>query len=135
MQQLELLEIEDGRISDISVLAKLSSIMTVRLPGNDIVDVSPLRHDVKLVNLDLSRNRISDVGALTGLPQLKRINVSGNRITDIGPLVEHYRRLVEAGPVGKLSRRTWQLNVRGNPITNAELLDKPWMRNVHVDGP
>ena len=135
MQQLQLLHIEDGRISDISVLAKLSSIGAVRLPGNSIVDVSPLRHSVKLTQLNLSRNRISDVGALIGLPQLKLINVSGNRITDVGPLVEHFRRLVESMPVGKNSHYWLRLNVRGNPITNAELLDKPWMRKIQVIGP
>ncbi len=110
--------------------------MSLGLPGNSIVDIAPLQQLVKLRQVDLSRNQISDVGALTDLPELTCIDVSGNRIADVGPLVERFGRLREASPSVRAGgpKGQWYLKIRGNPITNAELLDEPWMQHVLVSG-
>ncbi len=76
---------------DISALAGLTKLHTLRLLGKRVYDISPLVGLTELQWLDLGNlnpggNRISDISPLAGLTELQRLNLTGNPISDISPL-------------------------------------------------
>ena len=56
------------------------------LSGNKISDLSPLMDLPSLVYLDLSNNGLTDVTSLMGMTQLKHLDLSGNGLTKITAL-------------------------------------------------
>jgi internalin A len=76
----------DNQISDLSPLASLISLTELTLAGNLISDLSPLAGLTKLTCLDLGGNGISDLSPLAGLTELTYLDLVGNRIRDLSPL-------------------------------------------------
>jgi len=78
----------DGKISDLSPLAGLTSLVKLDLSNNEIADISPLEGLTNLTELDLSRNKIVDLSPVAGLAKVKYLVLSDNEIVDISPLSE-----------------------------------------------
>jgi Leucine-rich repeat (LRR) protein len=82
------LGLSNNRITDISPLAELTNLQTLRLNENQITDISPLAELTELTELYLSENRIADLSPLAGLTGLQRLELNRNQITDLLPLAE-----------------------------------------------
>ena len=65
---------------------KLSGLKRLLLGGNEISDISQLKHLKKLEFLQLIGNNISDITPLKGLTNLKTLLLIGNNISDVTPL-------------------------------------------------
>ena len=63
--------LEANKITDLTPLANLTQLQTLRLRHNYIVDISPLANLTKLKELDLVDNLILDISALQGLSLIK----------------------------------------------------------------
>jgi len=76
------------RISDVTPLANLTSLVELHLVGNQIRDISPLSKLTNLRALDLSFNPIGDVTPLSNLVNLRELGLfnTENSFSDISSL-------------------------------------------------
>jgi len=90
IEDIESIEFEgtsDKRIVSLVDFKLLRHLKVLKLPENNIMDLSPLSCLERLEILDLSGNeRINDISCLSNLSNLKELNLSTNNITDITPL-------------------------------------------------
>lgn len=75
-----------SRLSDLSLLAPLTSLETLHLRDNHIVDLAPLSGMVNLRTLNLRENLITSIQPLGNLTELRKLNLRENSIRDITPL-------------------------------------------------
>ena len=86
--ELEVLNLMDRKLSDLSGIESLTGLRQLLLSGNQISDLSPLAGLTKLHYLDLSDNHVSDLSPLYGLYELKGLNLSDNNVRDLSPISE-----------------------------------------------
>lgn len=86
---LQILDLWDNNITDLSPLAGLTKLRMLAVPGNNISDITPLAGLTNLEELYLARNNISDLSPLAGLTNLEWLSLWENNISDISPLVEN----------------------------------------------
>ena len=114
MPDLIHLDLSQNLLSDISALAGLTNLQSLRLSFNQISDISTLSDLSTLHDLFLIENQISDISALENLTKLDLVNLMGNpsvtsqqaerlqaklpdTIVQYGELPEHLRLALEAG--------------------------------------
>ena len=68
-------------------LAGLTSLTSLDLWLNDIVDLTPLAQLLGLTNLDLESNQIGDLTPLAQFLGLTNLDLRSNQISDLTPLV------------------------------------------------
>ena len=83
---LEVLDLRDNNIKDITPLNGLRNMIAVDLSYNFIEDIGSLKGLSKLEFLNLEKNSISDINALAELIDLTDLYLSYNNISDISPL-------------------------------------------------
>lgn len=106
LNNLEVLNLAENNISDISPLASVNFLKSVDLSGNEISNISELENLAYLSDLSLNGNTISDISPLDGSTSLKSLSVHGNEITSIASLYFPSLTGFLAG---------------GNPLSSAEL--------------
>lgn len=77
-EQLKVLECGPVNIASITGLSDFKGIVQLRLAGNRITNLEPLRGLVKLKQLDLGENEIRDISPLYELVNLSLLNLLGN---------------------------------------------------------
>ncbi len=117
---LESLNLQLNRITDIAPLGKLSKLRMLDLSSNRISDISSLRSLTELRVLHLDNNLIEDISAVQSLTKVGmggsillrqegikvQLGLSNNQISDISPLVRN-------SGIGKQD----QVDLRGNPLS------------------
>ena len=110
MADLEVLDLGDNAVGDVTALGSLEHLRVLDLSGNAVSDLWPLAAmaDLEVLNLgdnavgditalgslehlrvlDLSGNAVTDLWPITGLTALRRLDLSGNRVADLRPLSE-----------------------------------------------
>lgn len=78
--------VETTRLSDISLLKKLTSLEELELRDNHIEDLTPLSGLTSLKVLDLRENKFKEVEAIKDLKELEELNLRDNDIQSIQPL-------------------------------------------------
>ncbi len=73
-------------IIDLTGLEYCINLITLWLPGNQIMDIAPLSSLTKLQSLYLGFNQISDISALSSLTSLTILDLRKNQISDISAL-------------------------------------------------
>lgn len=121
-----------GKLSDISALAKLTRLESLRATANQVSDIRVLA-DLKLLDrLDLANTAVSDVSALADLKNLTELQLDGSRVSDISPLANlpKLERLTlnrtavkDVRPL-KTVTTLKHLNVSGSAVTDAEVLSR-----------
>ena len=87
-KNLEVLELRDNLVSDLSPLADLIRLERLNLQDNAITDLSPLAGLFNMRSIDISRNVILDLSALTGLKKLDWLAINDNPLSDVSSLAE-----------------------------------------------
>jgi internalin A len=105
-----------GKLSDISLLAKLENLEALRASMNQISDVSPLSGLTKLDRLDLGRTQVKDVKPLSGLSNLTEVMLDNTKVTDIAPLASLDKLKV--------------LSISGAPVENPTAISRPGLKVV-----
>jgi Leucine-rich repeat (LRR) protein len=83
------LHLADNRITDLSPLAGLTTLVGLNLGGNGgITSFAPLTELTKMWWLMMPSVGISDLTPLTGMANLTWLQLAGNRITDLTPLAD-----------------------------------------------
>ena len=83
MERLGRLDARNKGIRDLTGIQFAKNLQLLRLPTNQISDLSPLAGLVELVRLELSENPVSDMSALRGLKNLNRLSMNHTSISDI----------------------------------------------------
>ena len=87
-KNLEVLELRDNLVSDLSPLADLIRLERLNLRDNAITDLSPLAGLFNMRSLDISRNVILDLSPLTGLKKVDWLAINDNPLSDVSSLAE-----------------------------------------------
>ena len=125
---LSFLHIAPAEVSDLTPLAGLLSLKTLKLYGNNISDITPLSNLTVLKHLQLHDNQITDLTPLTNLTNLEELSIAGNPITDFSPLAEfpHFAHLVPTfieipdPTLERVIREKLELSAK-IPLTDAEM--------------
>ena len=83
MERLGRLDARNKGIRDLTGIQFAKNLQLLRLPTNQIYDLSPLAGLVELVRLELSENPVSDMSALRGLKNLNHLSMNHTSISDI----------------------------------------------------
>ncbi len=86
MPNLEIINLVNHQISDISILGELPNLRYIELSGNNISDISVLADVKSLEDVFLNDNNISDMSPLSNLTNLEHVYLDGNKITTIADL-------------------------------------------------
>ncbi|MXW20955.1 MAG: hypothetical protein F4Z95_09160 [Gammaproteobacteria bacterium] len=86
MADLEVLDLGDNVVGDVTALGSLEHLRVLDLSGNAVSDLWPLAAIADLEVLDLGDNAVSDITALGSLEHLRVLDLSGNAISDLWPL-------------------------------------------------
>lgn len=92
-------------------ISAFSSLRSINLSGNLLVQINPGSLPKGLHTLDLSRNKITTIEGLRELTRLRVLNLSYNRISRIGHGLSNYRQIKE-------------LYLSGNKISSIEGLHR-----------
>ncbi len=93
-ENLIILDIMSGAVSNISTLSGMTQLTRLRLDGNQISGIEELANLVNLTHLGLGTNQISDISSLSGLTNLITLSLAQNTITDFS-LLSGFTSLVE----------------------------------------
>ena len=80
---------DNNNLTNISTLAGLTNLWTLRLGNNNLTNISALSGLTNLRTLWLQRNNLTDITPLSGLTNLKTLWLQENNITDISPLMDN----------------------------------------------
>ena len=84
LHHLEILDLADNRLENLSPLASLGQLTFLDLSGNKIRDISPLAGLEKLQILALDNNAVEDLAVLLELPALASVELTGNPLGGTG---------------------------------------------------
>lgn len=119
-----------GKLSDISLLSKMTRLESLRATANQVSDISVLANLKLLDRLDLANTAVSDVTPLAKLENLTELQLDGSRVSDISPLAnlpKLERLTLNRTPVKdvrplKTVTTLKSLNVSGSAVTDPEVL-------------
>jgi internalin A len=86
LSSLNSLDLYYENIINIEPLASLTNLTSLDLIGNQISDIKPLARLTNLTYLSLGKNQISDIKPLASLVNLIHLSLHNNQITDIKSL-------------------------------------------------
>ena len=111
-------------ISDITPLAKLTKLQTLRIYDSSISDLSPLAGLTQLTHLTFLKGYVEDLTPLAGLTKLTELNLGQNWVQDITPL-KNLTELTELdihdNPLSDIS-----------PISNLKKLNDLYLNNNRI---
>lgn len=88
MKSLKEVFLGPGKVWDISPLASLTNLESVRLAGNPVEDLTPLEKATKMDRLDISDTKISDLSVTENMTKLTEVTLDGSLVEDISPLAK-----------------------------------------------
>ncbi len=86
LKKLETLRASINKVSDLKPLAELTKLDRLDLGRTQVRDVSPLANLTNLTELALDDTPVSDVTALAKLEKLERLSLQRTRVKDVSPL-------------------------------------------------
>ncbi|MDJ1182929.1 NACHT domain-containing protein [Roseofilum casamattae] len=130
LSQLQILYLLVTRVRDISALKQLPQLRELYLSETRVKDISALKQLPQLQYLDLSRTQVEDISALKQLPQLQYLDLSGTQVEDISVLKQlsqlWYLDLsgtqVEDISVLKQLSQLWYLDLSGTQVEDISVL-------------
>ncbi len=120
-----------GQLTDLSPLASLNQLVSLRATGNQVSDITPLTRMVHMDRLDLSHTQISDLSVIGNMTDLTELSLDDTPINDISVLakltkleklslrntgVKDLKPLLSA-------KKLQMLDVGGSPVEDTHVLD------------
>ena len=117
---LERLNLAGNRITDLSAIENMQTLVELNINYNPVSDISPLSTLYYLIALDASDTLIEDVTPLAGLYHLQYLYINDAQIKDVSALadLELVNCFLENNKIQDVSplEGTENLNVEGNPL-------------------
>lgn len=108
MTTLTNLDLSKNQLTDISALSALNDLQVFRFSRNEVTRLPEWKASCALTAIDGSYNKLTSVAALKGFSRLNRVNFDYNNISNINPLAD-CRSLV-------------QVDIFGNPVSDVSKL-------------
>ena len=86
LTNLQTLRISGTKVTDLTPLSELTSLQSLYVSGTQVSNLTPLSGLTSLQTLDISRMPVTDLTPLSELTSLQELNVSGTKVTDLTPL-------------------------------------------------
>ena len=120
-----------GDLTDLTPLATLSQVVSLRATGNQVADITPLARMVHMDRLDLSHSVVSDITTIGQMADLTELSLDDTTVNDISPLakltkLEHLSiRNTGVKDLKPLlgAKKLKSLDVGGSPIEDTHVLD------------
>jgi internalin A len=110
-----------GDLDDLTAIAPLTQLVTLRASINKVRDLTPLAKMTQMDRLDLGRTPVRDLTPLAGMTALTELQIDDTEVMDLGPL---------AG-LKSLER----LSIRNTPITDiSPLKGMKKLRYLYIEG-
>jgi internalin A len=119
-----------GDLDDLTPIASLSQLITLRASLNKVSDLKPLETMTKMDRLDLSHTAIHDISSLSNMLALTELQLDGTEVVDLTPLanIKTLERLsirntpvVDVSPL-KNAKKLRYLYIEGSPIADTNVL-------------
>jgi internalin A len=121
MTGLKDLYLGSGDYDDLTPVANLAGLVTLRASINHVSDIKPLERLVRMDRLDLGRTRVRDISVISKMTELEELTIDETEVTDLTPLAA----------CKKLAR----LSIKRTTITRvAPLKDLTKLRFLYVAG-
>jgi internalin A len=114
-----------GELEDLTPLATLYNLETVRASVSKVRDIKPLEKLVKMDRLDLGRTQVSDISVLANLGNLTELALDDTDVSDIGPL----RGLIKLEKVSIKRTRVKDLS----PLKDHKKLKFVWIEGAPIE--
>ena len=88
LPKLEVLNIEENRLSSIEFVRSLESLVALNIRGNRVADLSPLEKSNQLHSLNIRGNQVKNLDVLKGKDQLMNLNARDNQLTSVEPILD-----------------------------------------------
>jgi len=120
-----------GSLDDLSPLAGLPQLISLRATGNNVKDMTPLVRMVHMDRLDLSHSQIIDISTIAQMTELTELSLDDTPLSDLTPLakltkLEHVSirntGVKDLKPLLQ-SKHLKSLDVGGSPIEDTHQLD------------
>jgi internalin A len=120
-----------GELEDLSPLASLTSMLTLRASINKVSDVHPLAKLTQMDRLDLGRTLVSDITPIGNMAGLTELQLDDTQVSDLAPLracTKLEKLSIKRTPVKDLSplremKKLRFLYVEGSAVTSTTVLD------------
>jgi internalin A len=120
-----------GDLDDLTPLATLTQLITLRASINKVSDVSPLAKMTQMDRLDLGRTAVHDIAPLANMVALTELQLDDTEVTDLTPLAscKNLERLsIRNTPITDISalkgaKKLKYLYVEGAPIADTTVLN------------
>ena len=128
--ELHDLFIGKGEIEDLSPIAGLTTMMSLRATDNKVKNLDPLKKLVHLDRLDLSHTLVSDLSGLVTLTDLTELSLDDTEVTDLKPLekLTKLQKVTLANTAVKdvsplrFAKNLKLLDVSGTPVSDYSML-------------
>jgi internalin A len=137
LTQIHDLFIGAGELDDLSPIADLTTMISLRATDNKVKNLDPLKRLVHMDRLDLSHTQVADLTVLAQMTELTELEIDATNVTDLKPLekLTKLNKVTLANTAVKdisplrNSRDLHILDISGTPITDTSMLSA---RNLKV---
>jgi len=138
--QLHDLFIGRGDLDDLSPIAGLTTLISLRATDNKVKNIDPLKKLVHMDRLDLSHTLVNDLSGLTAMTELTELEIDGTEVTDIKPLekLTKLQKVTMANTAVKdvsplrAAKELRVLDISGTPISDYSMLQPALGRGLKV---
>lgn len=110
-----------GELDDLSPIANLTQLVSLRASINKVSDLKPLAKLTQMDRLDLGRTAVHDITPLASMAALTELQLDDTQVTDISPL--------------KNCKNLEKLSIRHTPVTDiSPLKDAKKLRFLYIEG-
>jgi len=128
VKSISTIEGRNLEIEDLTGLEHCKVLASLKLPGNQIKELSPVAGLARIQLLDLSDNEVTDISVLRSLECLQYINIENNQVSSIAALssLENVNSFyAEGNQISDISplynlKRLWSVSVGQNRIENLD---------------
>jgi internalin A len=116
-----------GKLDDLSPIAELKNLESLRASLNRVTDLKPLAKLTKLDRLDLGHTRVIDISPLSSLTAMTELELDDTPVVDLKPLAECVkleRLSIQRTNVKKLAPLTTLVNLKFLYVSGAPIEDK-----------
>jgi internalin A len=128
--QIHDLFIGAGELEDLSPIADLTTMLSLRATDNKVKNLDPLKKLVHMDRLDLSHTQVADLTVLAQMTELTELEIDATNVVDLKPL-EKLTKLTKVtlantavkdiSPL-RNARDLHILDISGTPITDTSML-------------
>ena len=140
LKNLKDLFLGPGKYRDLSPIANLTQLWSLRASISEVEDLKPLEKLVLMDRLDLGRTHVRDIGVLANLTNLTELNIDDTQVADLAPLAKDTKlekvsikrtNVTDVSPLKGLTALKF-LYVEGCAISNLDALAPLTARGLKV---